>query len=78
MILTTFKELWGEESLVMRLVLFLALHHTRLVVMDPADLTRRLRLLARPVMIAHPRERKDIRGCGETRLSGVLLGRAGR
>lgn len=61
-----------------RLVLPLVLHHAGLAVMDPTDLTRRLRLLARPVMIAHPGERKDTRACRETRLTGVLLGLARR
>lgn len=78
MILTTFKELWREELLVIRLVLSLVLYHARLVVMHPINLTWRLRLPARPVMIIHPRERKDIRSCRETRVGGVLLRRAGR
>lgn len=44
-----------------RLMLSLALPDVRLVFMDPADLICRLGLLASPVIVAHPRERKDIR-----------------
>lgn len=43
-----------------RLMFYLVLPDARLVARNPTDLSRRLRLLGRPVMITHPRERKDI------------------
>ena len=47
-------------------------------VIDMVYLTRPLWLLARPVMITHPRERKDICPGRKARFSGVLLHCAGR